>query len=334
MKKGKDKIAALFISPASEKGRSTLRLDENMWLYWQLSKVMVMHTLRGNVVLFRIFLAAVCLSVGFYGLTTNAEEKSSAASVYSFGVVPQFEQRKLHAIWKPILDELGRRTGLHFKLASTLTIRDFHKSYRSGQFDFVYVNPYTLVHLHKVQGYIPLVTDKKVLRGIIVARKDSKIKTVADLNGKTLAFPSPNAWAASLLVRADLDQIHHVKITPLYVKTHSSMYLHVAQGLTVAGGGVEKTLLRQKKAIRDELKVIYTTRASPSHPIAAHPRVPQDIRGKVRKALLAMSETPEGKKMLAGIPIKNLIPVTYEGNYAVIGTWGVDKYWQPLTDHK
>jgi outer membrane lipoprotein-sorting protein len=33
VKKEKDKIAALFISPASEKGRSTLRLDENMWLY-------------------------------------------------------------------------------------------------------------------------------------------------------------------------------------------------------------------------------------------------------------------------------------------------------------
>jgi outer membrane lipoprotein-sorting protein len=33
IKKGRDKIAALFLSPASEKGRSTLRLDENMWLY-------------------------------------------------------------------------------------------------------------------------------------------------------------------------------------------------------------------------------------------------------------------------------------------------------------
>lgn len=33
IKKGKDKVAALFISPASEKGRSTLRLGENMWLY-------------------------------------------------------------------------------------------------------------------------------------------------------------------------------------------------------------------------------------------------------------------------------------------------------------
>jgi outer membrane lipoprotein-sorting protein len=32
-KKGKDKIAGFFISPASDKGRSTLRLGDNMWLY-------------------------------------------------------------------------------------------------------------------------------------------------------------------------------------------------------------------------------------------------------------------------------------------------------------
>ena len=33
VKKGRDKMVALFLSPASEKGRSTLRLNENMWLY-------------------------------------------------------------------------------------------------------------------------------------------------------------------------------------------------------------------------------------------------------------------------------------------------------------
>jgi hypothetical protein len=30
---GRDKVAALFLSPASDKGRSTLRVGENMWLY-------------------------------------------------------------------------------------------------------------------------------------------------------------------------------------------------------------------------------------------------------------------------------------------------------------
>jgi outer membrane lipoprotein-sorting protein len=33
MKKGRDKVVALFLAPASDKGRVTLRLDENMWLY-------------------------------------------------------------------------------------------------------------------------------------------------------------------------------------------------------------------------------------------------------------------------------------------------------------
>jgi outer membrane lipoprotein-sorting protein len=32
-KKGRDKLAALFLAPASEKGRTTLRLGDNMWLY-------------------------------------------------------------------------------------------------------------------------------------------------------------------------------------------------------------------------------------------------------------------------------------------------------------
>ena len=33
LKKGHDKIASLFLAPASEKGRATLRLGDNMWLY-------------------------------------------------------------------------------------------------------------------------------------------------------------------------------------------------------------------------------------------------------------------------------------------------------------
>ena len=33
VKKGMDKVASVFLAPASEKGRSTLRVGENMWLY-------------------------------------------------------------------------------------------------------------------------------------------------------------------------------------------------------------------------------------------------------------------------------------------------------------
>lgn len=33
IKKGSDRVASLFLSPASDKGRSTLRLGDNMWLF-------------------------------------------------------------------------------------------------------------------------------------------------------------------------------------------------------------------------------------------------------------------------------------------------------------
>src|SRR3990167_4522014 len=33
VKKGVDKVASIFLAPASEKGRSTLRLGDNMWFY-------------------------------------------------------------------------------------------------------------------------------------------------------------------------------------------------------------------------------------------------------------------------------------------------------------
>lgn len=257
------------------------------------------------------------------------EPGESAATTYSISIVPQFEQRKLYSTWKPIVDELERRTGLHFNLITTLTIQDFHNAYARGEFDFVYVNPYHVVHFHDSQGYIPLVADKLPLRGIIVVRKEGPINTPADLDGKTVAFPSPNALGASLLVRSSLEQVHHVRVSPIYVKTHSSVYLHVAKGLAAAGGGVEKTLQEQDESLRAQLRVIYTTRSCPSHPIAAHPRVSPEVREKVRKALFALGETAEGKKMLKEVPIEQLIPVAYE-DYATMRSWGLEKYWQTM----
>ena len=249
--------------------------------------------------------------------------------VYSFGVVPQFEQRKLYAVWKPIVDALEQRTGLRFQLVTTLKIPDFEKAYYRGEFDFVYVNPYHVARLHGPQAYIPLAADQAPLRGIIVVRRDAPIHSPTELNGKTVAFPSANAVGSSLLVRADLEQIHHVQFEPLYVKTHSSVYLHVAKNLVAAGGGVEKTLREQDEALRSQLRVIYTTRACPSHPIAAHPRVPASVRELVRRELFALGDTPEGKAMLEQVPITRLVPVNYD-DYAVMLGWGLEKYWQPI----
>lgn len=246
---------------------------------------------------------------------------TASAETYTFGVVPQFEQRKTFAIWSPILAELGKRTGLSFELVTTPTIPAFEKLYNEGNVDFAYMNPYYMVENH--QGYIPLVRDDNPIVGILVVRKDSPYKAPADLEGKEVAFPSPNAIGASLLIRADLARQFHVNIVPRYVKSHSSVYIHVAQGLTAGGGGVVKTMEEQKPEIKDTLRVLYTTRSIPSHPVSAHPRVPKKVREAVREALLALAATPEGKALLDEVPMGKPV-AAYAKDYDPMRSYGLE----------
>ena len=253
--------------------------------------------------------------------------RALAAEPYDFAVVPQFEQRKLFAIWKPVVDELQKRTGIPLRLVATLSIGEFERNFHKGKFDFVYTNPYQVMKEISLQGYIPLVRDRVPLRGIIVVRKDSPFRNVRALQGKRLAFPSPNAVGACMLIRADLSCLYDVTVQPVYVKTHSSVYLHVVNGLTDAGGGVEKTFGEQDPGIRDSLRVIYTTREMPSHPVAAHPRVPREVREKVRQAFLGMASTAEGRDMLGKIPMKEPVSAS-PSDYTVMKDWGLEKYWK------
>lgn len=249
-----------------------------------------------------------------------------AGTPYTLGVVPQFEQRKLFAIWKPVVDELSRRTGLEIRLVVTLTVPEFEMALEKGTFDFVYANPYHILRVSDSQGYIPLVRDREPLRGILVVRRDSPVKSVGELAGKTLAVPSPNAIGASLLLRADLDRLYGVHMFMVNARTHSSVYLNVLNGLTDAGGGVQKTLTGQDPGIRDGLRILYTTRAMPAHPIAAHPRVKPDVREQVRQAVLEMSATPAGRALLDGIPMPSPVSASIE-DYLVMRKWGLDNYW-------
>lgn len=253
---------------------------------------------------------------------------ATSAQSFSMGVVPQFEPRKMFGIWQPLVDELGKRTGHNFNLVVPLTVSEFERELESGSYDFVYANPYHIMRVSPKQAYLPLLRDNTPLRGILVVRKDSSLQNLKDLNGKMLAVPSPNALGASLLLRADLEHIHQVKMTMVNVKTHSSAYLNVLNGLTDAAGGVEKTFGEQDDSVRHALKVIYTTRDMPSHPIAAHPRVKKEVYEKFRQSFLELATTQAGKKWLEDVPMTAPVPASID-DYLSLRQWGLESYWVP-----
>lgn len=247
---------------------------------------------------------------------------------YTFGVVPQFNARHTQRVWRPLLTELEQRTGFKFRLIGSSSIPDFESQFMAGDFDFVYMNPYHVLKASVSQGYVPLVRDVgHSLFGVIVVRKDSPIREMKELAGKRVAFPSPNALGASLIPRADLKYIFGVNVEPVYVQSHSSVYLNVALNKTDAGGGVQKTLNQQPHPVRDKLRVIYKTRECAPHPIAAHRHVPLRVRASVQKALLALGKIAKGRALLQLIPITQ-IGVASMDDYRPLAEWGLSEFYQ------
>ena len=273
-----------------------------------------------------LLLMTACLSLLAPHARAVSSQSGETMCHYKIGVVPQFEQRQIYKVWRALLDEMENKTGCHFELIGSKTIADFETAFKEGAYDLAYMNPYHAVIAWKSQGYIPIIrSGAQKMKGILVVRKDSAIENIEGLKGAQVVFPSPNALGASLLMRAELARKHNIYVEEKYVKTHSSVYLHVAKGLAVAGGGVMRSFEKQPDHIKDSLHIIHMTKPVNAHPLVIHPRVAETHKKKIKHSWLALSaEAPE---LFEGIPMKHPVQTSYK-DYALLDALGLERFAQ------
>ncbi len=226
--------------------------------------------------------------------------------VLTFGIVPQQSASRLAKMWGPFLNELGKKTGLTFRFKTTKDIPTFEACLASGRYDIAYMNPMHYALFSTEAGYRAVARQsEKQLKGVIVARADSVIGEVLELDGRTIAFPSPGAFGASILTRSYLSQ-SGVAFDPSYVRSHDSVYRAVAAGLVPAGGGVARTLNATDPAVRDQLRIIHETQGFTPHAFAVHPDLTPDQAQAIQNAMIDMAtDQPE---LVTGIGMRGLDP--------------------------
>ena len=169
---------------------------------------------------------------------------------YTVYLIPRLPSTQLFENWAPLLRHVGEESGLCFDLVIPQSFDAFETAIMNGRADFSYLNPYHQVMVHEQPGYIPLVRNRTAsLAGIIVVPEEGGIRELKQLDGKTVAFPSPNAYAASLITRAKLAR-EGIRITPLYVGSHSNVYRAVVRDMAAAGGGANTTFKREPQNLR------------------------------------------------------------------------------------
>lgn len=245
---------------------------------------------------------------------------------YTLAVVPHQLPMNVYENWSPLVERLSRRLGAEIELKVYRTIPSFEEELLQGVPDLAFMNPYHQVMARKAQGYVPLVRSRRTLTGILVVRHDSPARSAQGLDGKTIAFPAPNAFGASLYMRALLIGRLGIRFTPYYVDAHSEVYRHVIFGEAAAGGGIRSTLEREPDEVKAQLRILYETPATAPHCLSAHPRVPARVRAVVVEAILEAAADESGATLLEGVQLAAPVAADYRRDYQPLEQLGLEKY--------
>lgn len=266
-------------------------------------------------------LAGLSLFLAIAGPSAWGETK------WKLGIVPQLPAQEIQRHWRPVADWLEQACGTRIEIVIPASIPLFEQSFARGDYELAFMNPYHAVMAQQAQGYVPLVRDsQRMLSGVLVVRQDSPAKEVRDLAGQVVAFPAPNAFGASLFMRALLDKEFGVLISPAYVRTHNNSYRHVLTGEAAAAGGVDATLQREPEHVRSALRILFRTPEVAPHPLTAHPRVPADQRSCITRTLVEARADAARLAQLAGIQIPAPVEANFQRDYQPLVRLQLDRF--------
>lgn len=239
-------------------------------------------------------------------------------------VVPQLTPVEMYRNWQPIVEALGRQ-GLNCELVIHPSIAAFEREFEQGAADLLYLNPYHMVMAHNAHGYQPLLRDRRPLEGLLLVPRESPARTLVDLRGQRISFPAPNALGASLYIRAVLAR-QGVAFEAHYAGNHRNAIRQVLAGDSAAAGLVRSTYELESEQVRQELRVLYATPAIASHPLAAHPRMPVNLRTRLATTLLALARDPRTHPLMQALQMPEPVAADYEADYAPLGRLGLEKF--------
>jgi len=274
-----------------------------------------MISIKNNIIFYKIIFPVLIISSGSVNASCLGDTAVKPIKAY---IVPQLTASQTYTQWSPVLDRVGKSAELCFDLIVPATIPQFETDLANGRPDFVFMNPYHVVMKWREHQYVPLVASSEPIFGVLTVKKDSKYIALKDLSYGKIAFPAPNSFAASLLIRSLLAN-NGIPFEPVYVKTHSNVYRSVVRGdVAIAGGGIESTLMAEPSELKDELRVLAETKRYTSHPFSANARIPKAIQDRVQTAFLNLAKTADGAELLSHIQMAKPMVVSYKANYQAL----------------
>lgn len=233
-------------------------------------------------------------AVGVLAVTGNAH---ASGTELVFGVFPYLSSRQMAEQFMPLKDYLAKALGRPVELRSATDYKEFIEGTGRGDYDFMFDAPQLARYAQKRDGYQPLAQTGYRLQIIAVTRKDSLVKSLDDLRGQSISIGARMSMTHQImrdeLRKAGLELDRDVK----YLDTayFSNVLQAVIRGDAVAGATGTSLWNGAPAEERTQLREFFRSKEVPGFILVGHPRLGNEMLGKLQKAFYAFKDFPEGK---------------------------------------
>jgi len=256
----------------------------------------------------------LALIILFAGLLTNFNRAQLAPlpvpQELRFGFTPVLSEPEMRAEFEPLMNYLSDSIGQKVRLYIAKDYGDLRTQMENGSVDIGSFSPFAYVDAAK-GGKIRIIAQSIIegsatYRGIIVTRKDSGLKSIADLKGKRFAFVDPKSASGYVYPRAMLIESG---ISPetffsetIFAGSHDKVIAAVLEGRVDAGAIYDGALGVAERSGVATSNLITLARSDPipHDAIAVRIGIDNALTKTIQHALINLDKSDAGRRVIAG----------------------------------
>ena len=248
-----------------------------------------------------------------------------------------FEQRRRYSY---ITDYLSEKLGITVHVDIMHNYGQINEAFLNGTADIGFFGSFSYVLTHSQAGIEPIarpvwLDGSSTYRSYIFVRKDSGIRTIEDMKGKTLALVDrattagyifPLFFFKNLGIKNINDHFAHV----YFAGSHDIAAWAVYTGEADVGGcksTIFNALAEEYPDFKEQMVTLIESVPMPSNCLAVSKDLGLVLKVRLKVLLLTLDETEEGKNILSHFGAKKFIVTTdddYQSLYSMIDALKID----------
>jgi phosphonate transport system substrate-binding protein len=275
---------------------------------------------------FALFMSFMIL-INCTGAECEEPDQSAGTKSLLIGLIPEQNIFKQIERYTPIADYLSAKTGAKVRLKVLTRYGNIVDNFVSLGLDGAFFGSFTYVMAHmkldvEVLARPEAIDGTSTYHGVIFVRKDSRINSIRQMQGKRFVFVDKATTAGFLfpLVYFKKQGVKDYKtyFTETYFAgTHKDAIYDVLNkkaDIGAAKNTVFQEMAQKDKRIRLELKILTRSADVPENALAVRNNLDTSFQKAIQETLLNMHNDPAGQLVLKGFNARKFI-VTTEKEY-------------------